>query len=231
MTETILIVDDEDDLRRLVDFNLRSAGYNTLQAANGAEALSLLKLHKPDLIILDLMLPDFQGTDICRQIKQSPKTNQIPVLILSARGAEIDRVVGFEIGADDYVVKPFSVRELTLRIRAILKRSTTETENSKELQFGLLRIDRNRHRVWMGEEEINLTALEFKLLTTFVSRRGRVQSRERLLDDVWGINTGVTTRTVDTHVKRLREKLGSASHLLETVRGVGYRFAEKPGND
>jgi two-component system phosphate regulon response regulator PhoB len=153
------------------------------------------------------------------------------VLILSARGAEIDRVVGFEIGADDYVVKPFSVRELTLRIRAILKRSTTETENSKELQFGLLRIDRNRHRVWMGEEEINLTALEFKLLTTFVSRRGRVQSRERLLDDVWGINTGVTTRTVDTHVKRLREKLGSASHLLETVRGVGYRFAEKPGND
>ena len=230
MTETILIVDDEDDLRRLVDFTLRSAGYETLQAATGSEALSLLKHHSPNLIILDLMLPDIQGTDICRQLKQAPETRHIPVLILSARGEEIDRVVGFEIGADDYVVKPFSVRELTLRVKVILKRATTGAKTTSELRFGLLRIDRTRHRVWMGGEELNLTALEFKLLTTFVSRRGRVQTRERLLDDVWGIDTGVTTRTVDTHVKRLREKLGEASKHIETVRGVGYRFAETPGD-
>ena len=157
MSETILIVDDEEDLRRLVDFNLRSAGYETLLAATGGEALELLSKNGPNLIILDLMLPDFQGTDICRQIKQSPKTQHIPVLILSARGAEIDRVVGFEIGADDYVVKPFSVRELTLRIKAILKRAKLEKKNSQELHFGVLRIDQTRHRVWMGEEELNLT--------------------------------------------------------------------------
>ncbi len=230
MSSTILIVDDEEDLRRLVDFNLKAAGYKTLLAETGAEALRVIERQKPDLVILDLMLPDISGTDICRRLKLQPETRNIPVLILSARGDEIDRVVGFEIGADDYVVKPFSTRELILRIKAILKRSGG-SEEPNELRLGSLRIDRGRHRVWLHDAELNLTALEFKLLTTFVARRGRVQTRERLLDDVWGIDAGVTTRTVDTHVKRLREKLGSASRMLETVRGVGYRFAESSGDD
>ena len=231
MSKTVLIVDDEEDLRKLVDFNLRTAGYQTMVAANGEEALELAK-QGPDLILLDLMLPDIQGTEVCKTLKRSEDTSNIPILILSARGEEIDRVVGFEIGAEDYVVKPFSVRELVLRINAILKRSVKVSENDVEptvdLSFGPIRIDQTRHRVWLDDDELTLTALEFKLLATFVARKGRVQTRERLLDDVWGIDVGVTTRTVDTHVKRLREKLGRASRYVETVRGVGYRFAEKP---
>ena len=231
MTKTIMIVDDEADLRRLMDFNLRNAGFKTILAENGAEAIKLAQL-KPDLIVLDLMLPDVQGTDVCRELKRSDATREIPVLILSARGDEIDRVVGFELGAEDYVVKPFSVRELILRINAILKRSASnqneEERSSPDMTFGSIRLDQTRHRVWVEDEELTLTALEFKLLATFISRKGRVQTRERLLDDVWGIDGGVTTRTVDTHVKRLREKLGGQARYVETVRGVGYRFAEKP---
>lgn len=233
MPEKILIVDDEADLRRLVEFNLRTAGYQTVQAINGSEALVKVADEMPDLVILDLMLPDIQGTEVCRRMKQAPETRHIPVLMLSALGDEIDRVVGFELGAEDYVVKPFSVRELVLRVKAILKRSTSISataaapDESQQLMFGPLRIDRARHRVWMREEELHLTALEFKLLSTFVANKGCVQSRELLLEEVWGVNAGVTTtRTVDTHVKRLREKLGEAARFLETVRGVGYRFAE-----
>jgi two-component system phosphate regulon response regulator PhoB len=231
MSQKILIVDDEDDLRRLVDFNLRAAGFETLLAATGREAQAILTRERPALVVLDLMLPDIQGTEICRAIKQNPATSQIPVLILSARGDEIDRVVGFELGAEDYVVKPFSVRELLLRVRALLKRAAApepEPTQEENLLFGPLKIDQIRHRAWCDDEELILTALEFKLLVTFLSRRGRVQTRERLLDDVWGIEAGVTTRTVDTHVKRLREKLRTAARFLETVRGVGYRFSETP---
>jgi two-component system phosphate regulon response regulator PhoB len=233
MSQKILVVDDEEDLLRLLDFNLKAHGFETLLAINGAQAMEHLDHVQPSLVILDMMLPDIQGTEICRRIKQDPATKHVPVLILSARGDEIDRVVGFEIGADDYVVKPFSVRELMLRVRAILKRSVSVGDApvaAQELRFGPLRIDQVRHRVWFDEEELTLTALEFKLLATFVQRKGRVQTRERLLDDVWGIDAGVTTRTVDTHVKRLREKLGEASRFLETVRGVGYRFAETPSD-
>lgn len=232
MAETILIVDDEADLRRLVDFNLRASGFGTLLAATGREALQHIEATPPDLVLLDLMLPDVQGKDICRQLKQDPRTRHIPVIMLTALGDEIDRVVGFELGADDYVVKPFSVRELTLRIRAILKRAVPGSEPEPDnILFGPLTIDLTRHRAWLEEEELTLTALEFKLLTTFVKRRGHVQTRERLLDDVWGIDAGVTTRTVDTHVKRLREKLGQMAVCVETVRGVGYRFAESPEGD
>jgi len=231
MSKTIMIVDDEADLRKLMDFNLRNAGFKTILAENGVEAIKLAQL-KPDLIVLDLMLPDVQGTDVCRELKRAEATRDIPVLILSARGDEIDRVVGFELGAEDYVVKPFSVRELILRINAILKRSKSATPENEavaaDMTFGAIRIDHTRHRVWVNEKELTLTALEFKLLATFISRKGRVQTRERLLDDVWGIDVGVTTRTVDTHVKRLREKLGKKARYVETVRGVGYRFAEKP---
>ncbi|MBH25639.1 MAG: DNA-binding response regulator [Myxococcales bacterium] len=234
MSETILIVDDEADLRKLLDFNLTAAGFRTVQAATGQEALSRVREETPDLIILDLMLPDMRGTEICRSVKRDPATRHVPVLMLSALGEEIDRVVGFELGAEDYVVKPFSVRELVLRVKAILKRISTSSpvEEADELSFGPIRIDRTRHRAWIGEDELKLTALEFKLLSTFVARRGAVQSRERLLEEVWGVDAGVTTtRTVDTHVKRLREKLGPTARFLETVRGVGYRFAESPTHD
>jgi two-component system phosphate regulon response regulator PhoB len=179
-------------------------------------------------VLLDLMLPDVSGTEICRAIKDDPSTRTTPVVMLTARAEEIDRVVGFEIGADDYVTKPFSVRELVLRIRAVLRRSETRTGEANLVEFGTLRIDRDAHRIWVDLEEIELTALEFKLLVTLYDRRNRVQSRSALLDHVWGIDTKISTRTVDAHVKRLREKIGSARDYIETVRGVGYRFAETP---
>jgi two-component system phosphate regulon response regulator PhoB len=232
MAEKILIVDDEVDLLKMVDFNLRAAGFQTLQAQTGRDALKLARAESPDLILLDLMLPDVQGTDVCRTLKSEAGTRDIPVIMVTAKSEEIDRVVGFELGADDYVTKPFSPRELVLRIKALLKRSSrsadSEVGDAETLTFGEILVDQARHRVKVGDEEPQLTALEFRLLSTFIKRRGRVQSRERLLDDVWGIDVEVTTRTVDTHVKRLREKLGTAGRFIETVRGVGYRFSETP---
>lgn len=232
---TILIVDDEEDLRKVVDFNLRNQGYGTLLAADGQQALELARLHVPDLVLLDVMLPDMQGTEVCRALKTGAETKAIPVVMVTARGEEIDRVVGFELGVDDYVVKPFSIRELMLRVRAILKRTgAAEGEDDGELDpamtlsFGDIELDRARHRVYLAGEETRLTATEFRLLEAFLSRRGRVQTRDVLLKDVWGAEINVTPRTVDTHVKRLREKLGDRGSYIETVRGVGYRFAESP---
>ncbi|MBI5501307.1 MAG: response regulator [Deltaproteobacteria bacterium] len=224
----ILIVEDERDLQAVLEYNFRQAGHEVLQALRGEEGLRLARQHRPDLICLDIMLPDVPGTDICRQLKNDAATREIPVLMLTAKGEEIDRVVGFELGADDYVVKPFSVRELLLRIQAILRRAGGEVETRPLIEFGRLRVDRDAHRVWVDEGEVQLTAMEFKLLLTLHERRDRVQSREVLLDVVWGIQADVTTRTVDTHVKRLREKLGPAGVYVETVRGVGYRFAASP---
>jgi len=182
------------------------------------------------------MLPDISGVEVCRQLRDQPDTEELPILMLTARGEEIDRVVGFEAGADDYVVKPFSTRELVLRIRAVLRRfetepvddETSDDDEREVLTFGELRIDVTGHRAWIGDESLDLTALEFKLLTTFVRRKGRAQTRDVLLSDVWGITADVKTRTVDTHVKRLREKLGPAGEYIETVRGVGYRFRDQP---
>ena len=232
MGDRILVVDDEQDLVDLVAFNLQGAGFDVLTAHSGRDALEVARAHLPDLILLDLMLPDIQGTEVCRTLKADEATKGIPIIMVTARGEEIDRVVGFELGADDYVVKPFSPRELVLRVRARLKRSSDQPmpdeSDTQILHFGDLRVDEDRHRVWVADEEIQLTALEFRLLTTFLRRRGRVQRRERLLDDVWGIDVEVTTRTVDTHVKRLREKLLGAGRYIETVRGVGYRFVESP---
>jgi two-component system phosphate regulon response regulator PhoB len=225
-------VDDESDLLKLLDFSMRGAGFETVLARNGKDALTLARQQKPDLILLDLMLPDIQGIDVCRTLKVDPMTRSIPIIMVTAKSAEIDRVVGFELGADDYVSKPFSPRELVLRVRALLKRTTRasdpEDDGTSVLKFGDVTVDQARHRVWVLDEEIPVTALEFRLLQTFIRRRGRVQSRERLLDDVWGMDVEVTTRTVDTHVKRLREKLGEAGRYVETVRGVGYRFSETP---
>jgi len=224
---TVLLVDDERDLLSVLDFNLRAAGFETILATRGEDALLALKRRIPDLVLLDLMLPDIPGTEVCRRIKADPRTKHVPVVMLTAKGEEVDRVVGFELGADDYVTKPFSVRELTLRLKAILRRAGGRrvVERPRE-QVGPIKVDVEAHRVFVDDAEATLTPLEFKLLTTFMSRLGRVQSREQLLEDVWEMSPEVETRTVDTHVKRLREKLGSGRDLLETVRGVGYRLVD-----
>lgn len=233
MSQLVLIVDDESDLLNMLQFNLEREGYRTLTAGTGERGLALaLGNPSPDLILLDLMLPDISGTEVCRRVRQHDPTRDTPVLMLTARTDEIDRVVGFEVGADDYVVKPFSVRELLLRIRALLRRNSVSSaprDEVSDLASGPLRIDLEGHRVWAYDQEITLTALEFKLLTTLLSRRGRVQSRERLLEDIWNVQADLTTRTVDTHVKRLRQKLGRAGECIETLRGVGYRFADRAG--
>jgi len=222
----VLIVDDERDLVRLLEFNLQQAGFETAAAYTGVEALEKVRQRVPDLVVLDLMLPDIPGTEVCRQIKASPRTRHVPVLMLTARTDEVDRVVGFEVGADDFVTKPFSVRELVLRIRAILRRGGGADADQAREQVGPIRVDPGAHRAYVEGEEIALTALEFRLLTTFMSRLGRVQTREALLQDVWGVSSDLQTRTVDTHVKRLREKLGAGRDLIETVRGIGYRMVE-----
>jgi two-component system phosphate regulon response regulator PhoB len=222
----VLIVDDERDLVRLLEFNLQQAGFETAAAYTGMEALERVRQRIPDLVVLDLMLPDIPGTEVCRQIKASPRTRHVPVLMLTARTDEVDRVVGFEVGADDFVTKPFSVRELVLRIRAILRRGSGADADQARDQVGPIRVDPEAHRAYVEGEEIALTALEFKLLTTFMSRLGRVQTREALLQDVWGVSSELQTRTVDTHVKRLREKLAAGRDLIETVRGIGYRMVE-----
>ena len=231
MTPLILVVDDETDLLDILEYNLRREGFQTRRATTGQEALTQVAIDPvPDLVLLDLMLPDISGTEVCREMRAAERTRATPIVMLTAKGDEIDRVVGFELGADDYVVKPFSVRELILRLRAVLRRvgSGDPEPEPEELRFGVLRVDVPAHRVWVREQEVKLTALEFKLLTTFATRRGRVQTREILLSDVWGIDAEVMTRTVDTHVKRLREKLGEAGVYIETLRGVGYRFRLEP---
>ncbi len=231
MAQTLLIVEDERDLLSTLEYNLQREGFETRAASTGEQALKLAELEpRPDLVLLDVMLPDISGTEVCRRLKQNEALRRIPVVMLTARGEEIDRVVGFEVGADDYVVKPFSVRELMLRVRAILRRSNQKNDDviTEEVTFGRLRLDPTAHRCFVDADEVVLTALEFRLLATFLARRGRVQSRDTLLSDVWGIQADITTRTVDTHVKRLREKLGSAGVYVETLRGVGYRFRARP---
>jgi two-component system phosphate regulon response regulator PhoB len=224
----IVVIEDETDLQKVLGYNLRQAGYEVLAALTGQEGLRHVRESQPDLVLLDLMLPDLHGTEVCKAIKLDPKTRAIPVMMLTAKGEEIDRVLGFELGADDYVVKPFSVRELMLRIAAVLRRSQPEPAGQRAFRFGVLRVDCDAHRVWVADQEVELTALEFKLLITLYERRNRVQERTVLLEDVWQMEAAVTTRTVDTHVKRLREKLAQAGDYIETVRGVGYRFAEEP---
>lgn len=231
---TILIVDDEPDIRALVRRSLEREGFDALTASTGQEALTLAAESLPALIVLDLMLPDLSGTEVCRRLRAEETTAKIPIIMLSARGEEIDRVVGFEVGADDYVVKSsFSVRELLLRIRAVLRRSAATTEQTEEVSsdtrtYGDLTIDKGAHRVWVQGESVLLTATEFKLLTQLSDRSGRVQTRGVLLQDVWDMPPDLNTRTVDTHIKRLREKLGGAAGHVETVRGIGYRFNPTP---
>ncbi|MDC3981924.1 response regulator [Polyangium jinanense] len=224
----ILVVEDEPALLKVLDYNFRQAGHEVVLAARGEEGIRLARERRPDVILLDMMLPDIQGTEVCRSLQQSEETRETPVVIVSARGDEVDRVVGFELGAVDYVVKPFSVRELLLRVQAILRRVKARTTERRVLQFGRLRIDDEAHRVWVDGVEIELTLLEFKLLLALYENRERVQTRGALLEGVWGMDVDITTRTVDTHVKRLRDKLGPAGDYVQTVRGIGYRFGGSP---
>jgi len=225
----ILVIEDEPDIRRNLEYNLSREGFSVSGAASISEAKLILNSDFFNLILLDLMLPDGSGLDLCKNIKADAKTESIPIIILTAKDDEVDRVVGFELGADDYVTKPFSVRELILRVKAVLKRGTKKREIVEvERQFADLKIDVDSHEVHVDDKKINLTALEFRLLRQLVDRRGRVQSRDQLLSDVWGYSSEVTTRTVDTHVKRLREKLGPMGKYVQTIRGVGYKFARTP---
>ena len=228
MAARVLVVEDEPDLLSTLAYSLEREGYSVVPVASGRAALTAAARDPaPDLVLLDLMLPDLPGTEVCRRLRAGARTKRVPVVMITAKSEEIDRVVGFEVGADDYVVKPFSVRELMLRIRAVLRRANPD-DPGEEIDFGRLRVARDAHRAWVDGVELSLTALEFRLLATLLDRKGRVQTRETLLEDVWGMSADVTTRTVDTHVKRLRQKLGPAGRYIETLRGVGYRFSDGP---
>ena len=223
MKQKILVVDDEPDAVELLEVNLKGAGYEVVSAHDGEEALTKARMTLPDLIILDLMLPEVDGMEVCKILRRDQKTAGIPIIMLTAKAAEIDRVLGLELGADDYVTKPFSPRELVLRVKRLL-RAETVTDDDETIQVGDLALDIPRHEARVKAKLIDLTATEFRLLTVLVKRRGRVQTREQLLRDVWEYDTLIDTRTVDTHMRRLREKLGVAARYLDTVRGVGYRF-------
>ena len=228
MAHCVLIIEDEPDIRKTIDYNLSKESFKVVQAESIAQGEKALAANKIDVIILDLMLPDGSGLTLCRDIKSDAKTKHIPIIILTAKTEEVDRVVGFELGADDYVTKPFSVRELILRVKAILKRgidSPRQENDSFDIEAGDIRLNLDAHQAFVRDEEIALTALEFRLLKHLLDRRGRVQTRDQLLEEVWGYSSDVTTRTVDTHIKRLREKLLGAGDCIQTIRGVGYRFA------
>ena len=220
----ILVIEDEQDLASLLEYNLKSDGHEVEVARTGAAGIARHKTFKPELLLLDLMLPDIAGTEVARLVRET-ETKRTPIIMVTARGEEGDRVKGLELGADDYVVKPFSVKELLLRVKAVLLRFE-EAPAQTRIHTGQIELDAERHEVKVKGVAVVLTALEFKLLRTFLERPGRVQSRETLLSDVWGIDADVTTRTVDTHIKRLREKLGAAGEAFETIRGVGYKLGE-----
>ena len=227
MKPKILIVDDEPDAVEMIEFNLKSNGFEVVSAADGEEALTKARAVLPDLILLEVMLPEVDGMEVCKILRRDTRTSGIPIIMLTAKAAEIDRVLGLELGADDYVTKPFSIRELILRVKRLLRTESATPEKSDRFVWKELTIDIPRHQALVKGKALDLTATEFKLLTVLAQRRGRVQSRDQLLRDVWEYDSLIDTRTVDTHVRRLREKLGAAAKYLDTVRGVGYRFVEE----
>jgi two-component system phosphate regulon response regulator PhoB len=229
MADLIQIVDDEQDLVDTLTYNLQRNGYRTCAALTGAEALQQLETGPtPDLMLLDLMLPDIAGMEICAKIRKDSRMRDLPILMLTARGGESDRINGLEAGADDYIVKPFSIRELLLRIQVVLRRCPPGSVESRQIQFGSLMVDPQAYEVKVNDKPVNLSALEFRLLMNFLGNQGRAQSRSALLEKVWDIHADVQTRTVDVHVKRLRDKLMEAGEYIHTVRGFGYRFVKKP---
>ena len=224
MGHKVFIVEDEPDLRDTLKYNLENEGFIVEAFSNGEDFLSSVDKNKPNLVILDLMLPGVSGLDVCRELRSNDNYDGIGIVMLTAKSEEIDRIVGFELGADDYVTKPFSVRELILRVKVLLKKRIDDGANEQILEFGPILMNLDAHDVSIDGKTVNLTALEFKLLKHLLKRKGRVQTRDQLLGDVWGYSSEVTTRTVDTHIKRLREKLGEPGDLIQTIRGVGYRF-------
>jgi two-component system phosphate regulon response regulator PhoB len=224
--QSILLVEDDEDILQLLAFNFESAGFDAHTAGDGTAGLSKARRLKPDLVVLDLMLPGMNGFDVCKELKRDPETMDIPVIMLTARSEEVDRIVGLELGADDYVVKPFSFRELILRVRAVLRRSQGTAPERTRIERDGLEVDLEAHKVRVNGEESALTATEFKLLAELIRTAGRVRTRDQLLASVWGYEFEGYARTVDTHVRRLRQKLGEPARLIETVRGVGYRFKE-----
>jgi two-component system phosphate regulon response regulator PhoB len=223
---SVLVIEDEKDILDLVAYHLGQGGLSVLTAGDGESGLELAKAKKPSLIILDIMLPKMDGKEVCRALKSNPTTEWIPVLMLTAKADEVDRIVGFELGADDYVTKPFSPRELVLRVKAILRKGESEGPRGKSIQRGDLWIDIDRHHVSLKKRHVTLTSTEFKLLVELASHPGRVYTREILLDKVWGYTYEGYARTVDTHIRRLREKMDDSGETIETIRGVGYRFRE-----
>ena len=225
----ILVVDDEPDAIELIRFNLKASGYEVLTAEDGEEALAKARKFSPDMILLDVMLPEIDGLEVCKILRRDPATASLPIIMLTAKASEIDRVLGLEFGADDYVTKPFSPRELMLRVRNLLKRKESSKEEVERFQLRDIELDVSKYEVKIMGQPIDLTPTEFKLLQILMERKGRVQSRDRLLQDVWGYDQLIDTRTVDTHVRRLREKMGEAADYVATVRGVGYRLMEPAG--
>jgi phosphate regulon transcriptional regulator PhoB len=223
----ILVVDDEADAVEMIAFNLKAAGFEVVSAEDGQEAMRKAGSAHPDLIVLDLMLPEMDGLEVCKHLRAGAETANIPIIMLTAKAGEVDRVLGLELGADDYLTKPFSPRELVLRIKNLLRRLQAEKEPKDEMRAGDLSVNVPRHEVLLKGKPVDLTATEFKLMTLLMQRRGRVQSRDQLLRDVWDYSALVDTRTVDTHMRRLREKLGHAAHHIETIRGIGYRFSDE----
>ena len=223
MAKKVFIVEDEPDLRDTLQYNFENEGFKVKSFPNGESFLETIKNDKPNLVILDLMLPGISGLDVCRDLRMNEVNENVAVVMLTAKSEEIDRIVGFELGADDYVTKPFSVRELILRVKVLLKKRSDDIDQNL-LEFGPIAMNLDAHDVSVEGKNILLTALEFKLLKHLLKRKGRVQTRDQLLGDVWGYSSEVTTRTVDTHIKRLREKLGKPGELIQTIRGVGYRF-------
>ncbi|OGP14266.1 MAG: DNA-binding response regulator [Deltaproteobacteria bacterium GWA2_54_12] len=223
----MLVVDDEPDILNLLEYNLKRSGFQAILAKDGPEAIEAAKAHKPDLVLLDIMLPDMEGTEVLRRLKSMEATASIPVIMLTAKGEEVDKIVGFELGAEDYITKPFSPRELILRVKAVLKRTAERPEPVEAaVSFNELSVDLSRHKVSVSGKPVELSSTEFRLLTELMQAKGRVLTRDNLLDRAWGRDCFVIPRTVDTHVRRLRSKLGAAGDYIETVRGVGYRFKE-----
>lgn len=225
MKHSILVADDEADVLNLVSSNLKNAGFIVIKAEDGESALNAARSQSPSLIVLDLMLPGMSGLEVCKVLKGDKATAKIPIVMLTAKAEEVDRILGLELGADDYITKPFSPREVVLRVQSVVRRSITALETAEVLAVGAIVLDRTHHEVKVKSRHLDLTPTEFKLLMILMERRGRVQSRDRLLNDVWGYENLIDTRTVDTHVRRLREKLGSESDRIETVRGFGYRMS------
>lgn len=225
----VLIVDDEPTIAELIEFNLHKAGYRVLKADNGHTALQLVRSDKPDLIILDLMIPGIDGMEVCRKLKGQQHTASIPIIMLTAKNEEVDKIVGLELGADDYMTKPFSPRELVARVKAVLRRSHKESVHDGELAVGKLRLNFASYAAYLDNEKLELTPKEYELLKLFITNVGKAYTREQLLEKVWGYEYFGDTRTVDVHVRHLRAKLATqpeVAEAIETVRGVGYRFSE-----